>query len=219
MVSQRERRGATSRARLLAAAAEEFAARGFDGAKVDRIASRARLNKAMLYYHFASKAALFRLVLTDVFAGAAEAVSEARRAERAPDRQLCAFIAALSESAVSQPHFPTMWMREIAEGGRHLDATVVAPMRRVLDTLAAILDDGRRAGVFRPMHPLIAQLGIVAPLLFFAASAPIRERFREKVPRGLADVSREALLAHVQATTLAALRPAPARPRSRRQPS
>ena len=37
-----------SKARVFRAAAEEFAARGFDGAKVDRIAARARLNKAML---------------------------------------------------------------------------------------------------------------------------------------------------------------------------
>jgi AcrR family transcriptional regulator len=36
----------TSRARVWAAAADEFAARGFDGAKVDQIAAAARVNKA-----------------------------------------------------------------------------------------------------------------------------------------------------------------------------
>ena len=39
---------------ILAAAALEFAERGFAGARVDRIARRARVNKAMLYYHFKS---------------------------------------------------------------------------------------------------------------------------------------------------------------------
>ena len=51
-------RSATSRQRLLTAAAAEFAARGFAGASVDRIARAARVNKAMIYYHFRSKAAL-----------------------------------------------------------------------------------------------------------------------------------------------------------------
>ena len=53
----------SSRDRLLTAAAAEFAMRGFEGAKVDRIAKHARVNKAMLYYHFTSKAALYREIL------------------------------------------------------------------------------------------------------------------------------------------------------------
>ncbi len=56
-----------SRERLFAAAAREFAARGFAGASVDRIATAARLNKAMIYYHFGSKANLYREILRDMF--------------------------------------------------------------------------------------------------------------------------------------------------------
>jgi len=49
--------------RILAAAAEEFAARGISGARVDAIAERAGVNKRMLYYYFGSKEQLFREVL------------------------------------------------------------------------------------------------------------------------------------------------------------
>ena len=56
-----------SRARVFAAAAAEFAARGYAGANMDRIARTARLNKAMIYYHFPSKAALYRAILRDMF--------------------------------------------------------------------------------------------------------------------------------------------------------
>ena len=45
----------------------EFAARGFSGAGVDRIALQARVNKAMIYYHFSSKIGLYREVLRDGF--------------------------------------------------------------------------------------------------------------------------------------------------------
>src|SRR5213596_3267626 len=54
---------------ILAAAALEFAARGFAGARVDR---RARVNKAMLYYHFNSKERLYRTLLRQIFTRAAE---------------------------------------------------------------------------------------------------------------------------------------------------
>jgi AcrR family transcriptional regulator len=199
--------GPDSRSRLLAAAAEEFAALGFDGAKVDRIAARARVNKAMLYYHFTNKAALYREVLRDVFGAAADAVEDASTGEGDPEQRLRAFIAAIANSAISRPYFPSIWLREMAEGGRHLDDPVVAQMRRVVESLMAILAAGRRTGRFRDVPPLIAQMGIVGPLLLFAASAPARERMRERTLLPLTGVTREQVIEYVQAATTAALSP------------
>jgi TetR/AcrR family transcriptional regulator len=53
-----------SRERILAAALREFSVHGFAGARVDRIARRARINKRMLYHYFGSKAGLFRAILS-----------------------------------------------------------------------------------------------------------------------------------------------------------
>jgi TetR/AcrR family transcriptional regulator len=52
-----------SRARILAAALKEFAAKGFAGARVDAIARRASINKRMLYHYFGNKEELFKAVL------------------------------------------------------------------------------------------------------------------------------------------------------------
>ena len=49
--------------RILEAALQEFAAKGFAGARVDMIARRARINKRMLYHYFGDKEGLFREVL------------------------------------------------------------------------------------------------------------------------------------------------------------
>jgi TetR/AcrR family transcriptional regulator len=213
MVS-RPRPNGTSRERLLAAAAAEFAARGFDGAKVDRIAARARINKAMLYYHFHSKAALYREILRQTFATIAAAVTEVHSLGGPAEAQLGRFIDAISRAAEAAPHFPPMWLREVAEGGRHLDDSIFLELRRVIETLGAILRDGQRTGLFRPVNPFVTQMGIVAPLMLFSASAPIRERFRHLVPAHVAAPRREDVVAHVRATTLAALSgavPSPAR--------
>src|SRR5438046_554474 len=49
--------------RIVAAAREEFARRGFAGARVEQIARRAGVNKQLLFYYFHSKRGLFQAVL------------------------------------------------------------------------------------------------------------------------------------------------------------
>lgn len=57
------RHPARTRERILASALREFSDKGFAGARVDRIARRARINKRMLYHYFGNKARLFREIL------------------------------------------------------------------------------------------------------------------------------------------------------------
>ncbi|MFN2642505.1 MAG: TetR/AcrR family transcriptional regulator [Actinomycetota bacterium] len=53
----------SSKEKILQAAFTEFSRCGFAGARVDEIAARAGVNKALLYQHYGDKEALFRLVL------------------------------------------------------------------------------------------------------------------------------------------------------------
>jgi AcrR family transcriptional regulator len=57
------RHPARTQERILAAALREFSEKGFAGARVDRIARRARVNKRMLYHYFGNKESLFREIL------------------------------------------------------------------------------------------------------------------------------------------------------------
>jgi AcrR family transcriptional regulator len=52
-----------TRARLLRAATDEFAAHGIAGARVDRIGAAAKVNKALIYTYFGSKDQLFDAVM------------------------------------------------------------------------------------------------------------------------------------------------------------
>jgi len=63
-----KRDSARSRERILAAALREFSERGLAGARVDRIAQRARINKRMLYSYFGAKNELYRMVMRRRFA-------------------------------------------------------------------------------------------------------------------------------------------------------
>jgi AcrR family transcriptional regulator len=193
-----------SRERLLAAAAAEFAARGFAGASVDRIARAARVNKAMIYYHFKSKAALYREILQDVFAGVARRVSDTARSAAPPADKVRSFVEAIAIEAEA-PHFSPMWLREIAEGGPHLDTATVGHMAAVIRTLAAIIAEGVAANEFRPIHPVLLQAGIVGPILMYFGSAGIRRRLERGGVKGAGGLERDAVVAHVQRVTLSML--------------
>jgi TetR/AcrR family transcriptional regulator len=195
----------TSRERILAAAANEFAARGYAGANMDRIARTARLNKAMIYYHFASKAALYREILHDMFGAVRARVAGVAESDLPPREKIRRYVAAIAGEAEARPHFPPIWLREIAEGGTHIDAATIAHVRGVLGALRAILEEGHRAGRFHRVNPLVLHGGIIAPLMFFFATARVRRKLAGGGAAGAADISTGEVIAHIQQITLAQL--------------
>lgn len=59
---ERIRDAERTRGRILDAARHEFGMKGFDGARVEAIARRARVNKGLIFYYFQSKEELFRVL-------------------------------------------------------------------------------------------------------------------------------------------------------------
>ena len=208
--------GATRNA-VLAAAAAEFAAHGFAGASVDDIAKRSGFNKAMIYYHFESKQALYVEVLRDVFRLMGARTTEIADSDLQPGAKIDAFIDALDRMADSRPYMPPIMMREMAEGARRLDAATLRLMAAIFRNLARILDQGTRAGVFRPADPTLTYFTLIAPVIFFRATAPIRDKFAKT--RILAvDTTSSAFVANLKRTAAAALAPsAPSGARGRRR--
>jgi TetR/AcrR family transcriptional regulator len=194
-----------SRDRVFAAAAREFAARGYAGANVDRIARAARLNKAMIYYHFKSKAVLYREILRDMFDAVRTSVADVARAEATPEDKIRRYVEAIATAAEARPHFPPIWLRELAEGGEHIDAATLRYVSDVLAALGGIIAEGRRAGRFQAANPMLIQGGIIAPLMFFLASTRVRQKIARTVDRRAADISRDIVVAHIQRLTLAQL--------------
>jgi AcrR family transcriptional regulator len=194
-----------SRERLFDAAKQEFAAYGFAGANVDRIAAAARLNKAMIYYHFGSKAALYREILREMFAAVGARVMTVAASSAAPAEKIRLFVEAFAAEAEARPHFPPIWFREIAEGGEHLDAATIADMVGVLKALVMIIEEGVKKGRFRPTNPLLVHAGIIAPVLLFFASVPLRKRIAKAGMKAAMKVDKDEIVGHIQRLTLGLL--------------
>jgi TetR/AcrR family transcriptional regulator len=196
---------------LVAAGTALFAERGYDGASVAAIAAGARVNKAMISYHFGGKRGLYRAIVRGTFSeivARAEALADASRP--APDL-LRGLVALIAETAAARhAHFPAMMLREVLTGGRRLDAEIIAYPLRVAEVVRRIVDRGVREGSFRPVDPLLTHLTLVGSVLFFFATAPVRARAAAegRLPAGTPDTA--AYVKHIQDLVLHGLA-APAR--------
>ncbi len=195
----------SSRQLIFEAAAREFAIRGFAGASVDRIAASARLNKAMIYYHFRSKAGLYGEILRDMFSAVGSRVRAVAASDAPVEDKIREFVVAIATEAEARPHFPPIWFREIADGGTHLDADTMREVAGIVRTLASFVQDGVHLGVFRPIDPFLVHAGIVGPMLLFFASGPLRERMHKFGLKEVRALERDRVVEHVQRVTLAML--------------
>ena len=189
------------------AAATLFSAKGFDGVSMDDIAARAGVNKAMIYYHFADKLALYRSVVADMLMAVAESIAAIAESSMTPSEKLDRFVEHFVRLADARPWFPTLMMREIAEGAPHLDLDTLGHIRSVFLGFGRILKEGEAAGTFRTIHPILAYTSIVGPLMLNAARERIALRpERQHLPM-LVPVSHEDLIAHGQETARRMLAP------------
>lgn len=168
---KKKRSAALSHAAVFAAAAEEFADRGYDAARVDRIAAQARVNKAMLYYHFGSKRQLYLAVLREVFGAVGGRVRSIADGPGSAHDKIAAWIDAILTEAGRRPWFPAVMLRELASGAPRFDADTLALMNGIFGGVRDILEQGRREGTFRPVDPLLVHLTIMPVVLMFFVRA------------------------------------------------
>jgi AcrR family transcriptional regulator len=102
---------------ILQAATQEFARKGFDGARVDEIAHYARVNKATIYYRIGDKEALYEAVLSQIHSQLADRLADETATLNDPREQLRRYIEIFAEEVDAQPFTSAIMMREIASGG------------------------------------------------------------------------------------------------------
>lgn len=201
-----------TRAAILAAATEEFAAHGLGGARVDRIAARARTNKRMLYYYFGDKEALYLAVLEAAYAHIRGEEQKLDLLDRPPAdgvRELCAFT---WRYFVAHPEFMSLLNTENLHRARYLrrSTKVRALNSPLIAMLSGLLDRGSRSGVFRrDVDPVQLYISIAALGYFYLGNVhTLSTIFGRNL---LAPRARAARQAHVVDLVLRSLAP-PSRP-------
>jgi AcrR family transcriptional regulator len=137
-----------NRGRLLDAAAEEFAAKGLDGANINEISLAAGLAKGTVYNHFASKEELFLAVVQEACELAAAGSMSV--AVDAPTRErLRAALAADVEWAREHESFARVLVREVLSADPRFYPRVLEAAAPFISRVREILADGVARGEVR----------------------------------------------------------------------
>ena len=157
-----------SRAGIVRAAIDEFAARGFKGASMDAIADRTDTTRALINYYFGSKEKVYLAVLEHVY-------SEIRQAESLLDLDHLDPTAAIRRIVeftftyyLEHEGFVRLVVAENQARGRHFrkSKAMRSLNRPIIETLARVIARGQADGSFRAdadpveVHMAIAALGM-----------------------------------------------------------
>jgi len=197
-----------TRAAILAAATEEFAGHGLSGARVDRIASRAKSNKRMLYYYFGDKEALYLAVLEGAYARIRTAERGLDLEHLPPEQGVRELVAFTWRYFIAHPEFLSLLNTENLHRARYLKRStkVRALHSPLVGSLVDLLSRGVRAGAFRDdVDPVQLYVSIAALCYFYLSNAhTLSTIFGRDL---LAPAAKAKRLAHVTALILDALRP------------
>ena len=170
-------RPAESRAAILQAAVTEFSREGIAGARTDAIARSARVNKALLYYYFKDKEALYGAVLDQVFGGLAKAIQHALAQDLRPREKLLAYVGAHFDYIASHPQYPSIVQGEMMRAGRGRSGQFERITRQyfqpVFSRVGALLEQGMTSGEFRAVDPTHFIPSMIAVIVFYFSSAPV----------------------------------------------
>ena len=164
-----------TRAKILDAALAEFAEHGFAGARVDRIAAQAGINKAMIYYHFTSKDRLYESAIEAYVSGFISELGGKVSSGVDIDSVLGSMADTYRQVLGSDPYARQILLRELAAPrGKILDkiASVIRDSG-VPATLAAILREGGEEEKFRRIDVRQALASFVLMNIGYFLLAPI----------------------------------------------
>jgi TetR/AcrR family transcriptional regulator len=136
--------------RILAAAEQVFAERGYSAASTASIAALAGLPKANLHYYFRTKQALYRRVIENVIAQWVE-TSDQISLEAEPKAALSAYIAGKIDFSRLHPHASKVFASEILHGAPTIAERLSGDLKTWFDAKCAVIEGWIAAGKMAPV--------------------------------------------------------------------
>jgi TetR/AcrR family transcriptional regulator len=169
-----------SREKILQAAMMVFAEKGKFGAKMEEIAAKAEINKAMLYYYYNTKENLYREMLqynvgrkiSEVF----HRIAPQMRMATDPLETLKFIVAAYFEMFSTDRTYTKIMLDAIASSPEEIESAF-AKMKvqlnlNIPDVFIGFLEDAMQRGIFRRVDPKQLILNIIAMTMIYFFGAP-----------------------------------------------
>jgi AcrR family transcriptional regulator len=184
-----------TRARLLAAARELFATRGFEGTSVRALTEAAGANLGAVTYHFDSKEGLYRALLEEVLGPVRENAELVRSLPFSPLQRLEYFIRGMFQHLRENPDIPRFMVQEIVLGDDPAPPVMEA-ISVIAPVLTGIIQEGQAVGTIRKGDPVLMGLSTVSQPIYLSIMPPVLGRTELKragVPQPVASVEDHAV--------------------------
>ncbi|HTS91887.1 MAG TPA: TetR/AcrR family transcriptional regulator [Stellaceae bacterium] len=154
---------------IIEIATEEFAANGYNGARVDEIAARTNSSKRMLYYYFGDKEGLFRAVLEEGYRRMRQVEAARRYDHLKPEAALRALVEFTFDHQNANVDFIRLVVVENIHNGVHLarSENIQRLNAPAITTLREIYRRGVAAKTFRPGLDIVDLHMSISALSFF----------------------------------------------------
>jgi TetR/AcrR family transcriptional regulator len=162
---------------ILSAAMDVFVERGWNGARMQDIADRAGINKALLHYYFRTKEKLYDRIIETVFSRFFTQVEQALADDDSFDRVLRRFIDTAIDIMAADPRLPMFIMHELSQGGKNVRAilsSVIGQYRLTLpQRMFALIERELEAGTIRRVDPGHFMITLLGACIYFFIAEPV----------------------------------------------
>ncbi len=142
-----------STAAILAAAERVFARGGFDGARMNEIATEAGLPKANLHYYFGTKERLYRAVLEAILTQWLDAAAEWIVPGRHPAEALTGYVQAKLDHARLRPEASRIFAAELLRGAPLVMPFLAGEQRRRVQDMSLVFAHWATQGLMDHLPP------------------------------------------------------------------
>ena len=146
----KERNPQKSKAAILLAAENEFAQKGFFGARVDEIATKANINKRMIYAYFGDKEELYSQVLLLSYSKMEEIENQLVKENHQGTQLVKNVISTYFDFLFNNPNFVNILMWENLNKGTYLKRLESSTIeRKSIKHFIQTIEQGKKDGVFK----------------------------------------------------------------------
>ncbi len=165
--------------KILEAARQVFLEKGFDGARMQEIADKAEINKAMLHYYFRKKDKLFEKVFEDAFKKFIPQVGQIMLSDDDLIIKIKSFISTYIDLLMQNQFLPLFIMKEITRNPKIIENLITIKFSEVLEAFQYFIDDEVANGKIKSIDAKNLIINIVSMCIFPFIAQPMMLTFFE----------------------------------------
>ena len=170
-------RAAESRLKILNAALTEFSANGLAGARTERIAQLAGVNKALLYYYFQSKEKLYASALEMIAARIRDTTMNVFLLEASAGERVLRAAVNHFDRILTQHEFQSLMQQEMIRLHKGESTAMPVLLKRVfkpvISMYQSLVREGVASGELIPVDWMQIHLATLGANVFYFLSAPV----------------------------------------------